>query len=260
MSFALCALSFRAHAVLPEPDNVVFGAVTRDGVSVTAADFDVVIEVRRTPTGPPIASYAMGTNPRLGDFYSVRVKLESLTPRLDDAATQTNDRVYVVVTDFNGDRETTGIVVGPRGTFHQLSLGGTPNGDSDNDGLPDAWELARFGNLNNGPGTVGTNGQTALYNYLTGSNPNDPNDVFRLTITQSGPDKFVSFFARQAAGTGYESQSRYYALEYTTNATGPWIGVANRTNILGNNVTITYPTIEPGTPVFYRGRVRLQSP
>jgi hypothetical protein len=27
----------------------------------------------------------------------------------------------------------------------------------------------------------------------------------------------VSFLARQAAGAGYESRSRYYALEYTTN-------------------------------------------
>jgi hypothetical protein len=71
----------------------------------------------------------------------------------------------------------------------------------------------------------------------------------------------VSFLARQAAGAGYEGRSRYYALEYRTNlSSSQWFPVPNRTNILGNNTTITHQTTEPGAQVFYRGRVRLQQP
>jgi hypothetical protein len=261
LSLMLCGLSFRANAVLPEPDNVIFGTITRNGTPVTAADYDVVVEVRRTPAGPAIASYTMGSNLRLGFLYAVRVKLESLTPLLDANATQTNDQVYLVVSDFNGELYSTNVVIGPRGTFRQINLGPAPSGDSDGDGLPDAWELAKFGNLNNGPGSLGGNGQTALSNYLTGSDPNNPNDVFRLSISQSGPGRFVGFFARQAAGPGYEGLNRHYGLEYTTNvAIAPWVPVRNYTNILGNNTTVSYPTTEIFPNVIYRGHVRLCRP
>jgi hypothetical protein len=257
---AVCLLP-SARAVLPEPDNVLFGTITRDGVLVTAADYDVVVEVRRTPAGPAIASYTMGSSTRLGYLYSVRVKLESLTLILDPNATQTNDQVYLVVTDFNGVLYSTNVVVGPRGTFRQINLGPVPSSDSDGDGLPDAWELAMFGHLGNNGGTINVNGQSTLGNFVSGANPNDPNGVFRLSITQSGPNKFVSFFARQSGGVGYEGYSRFYALEYTTNlAAIQWFSVPNHTNIPGNNATFNYRTTEPGKDVFYRGQVRLVRP
>src|SRR5689334_14919436 len=221
-----------AQAGLPEPDNILFGTIARDGVQVTAADHDV------TAAGAPIATYTMGSNSRLGDFYSVRVKLESVPPVLAADATQTNDRLYVVVKDYSGDLYATNLLVGTRGTTRQLNLGGTVSNDGDGDGLPDAWELAMFGHLNNNSGSLGANGRTALSNYLTGSDPNNPDDVFRLTLTPNGPDRVISFFARQASGPGYDGLSRSYALEYNTNlADALWFPVPNGTNFIGQNAT-----------------------
>ncbi len=260
---AVLFASAAARAVLPEPDNVIFGSITRDGVPVTAADSDVSVEVRRSPDGPPIASYTMGRNARLGDRYAVRVKLESIVPVADSDATQTNDVVYLVVSDFNGAFAGTNLVVGARGTLRQLNLGGAPvsNGDSDGDGLPDAWELARFGNLGNGPGSLGANGQTALYNYTTGSDPNDPADGFFLRIARTGPAKSVSYVARAASGAGYEGLVRSYSLEFATNLNAiAWKPVPGQTNITGNNTTISYTTAETGSNVVYRGQVRLLRP
>ena len=249
-----------AHAVLPEPDNILYGAIALDGRPITAADFDVVIEVRRAPAGRAISSYQMGSQLRLGHFYSVRVPLESLAPKTDTNATFTGDMVYLVIRDSNGERETHPVTVGARGSVLRLDIGNAVP-DSDGDGLPDAWELARFGHLGNGPGTINGNGQTTVANYVSGVNPNDPTGTFRLTITESAPNKFVSFFAYRSSGPGYEGYDRYYALEYATNPpTGPWLGVLNYTNILGNNATISYQTAEPNPKAFYRGRVSLRTP
>src|SRR5262245_25819064 len=45
--------------------------------------------------------------------------------------------------------------------------------DSDNDGLPDEWELRHFGNLNQGPnGDPDGDGLTNLQELAAGTNPN----------------------------------------------------------------------------------------
>jgi hypothetical protein len=52
------------------------------------------------------------------------------------------------------------------------------SGDTDNDGLPDAWELAKFGNLNQtAAGDPDRDGVNNLAEYLAGSDPNNPNSV-----------------------------------------------------------------------------------
>ncbi|MEI6528083.1 MAG: Calx-beta domain-containing protein [bacterium] len=63
-------------------------------------------------------------------------------------------------------------------------------GDSDGDGLPDAWEMRYFGNLtNNASGNADGDGLSNLQEYLIGANPtksavSDTNNVLRLqTIT-----------------------------------------------------------------------------
>ena len=130
--------------------------------------------------------------------------------------------------------------------------------DADGDGLPDAWELARFGNLNGNGSTLGANGQSLLQNYLAGTDPNNPNDRFDLAITHAEPNKCISFLARQASGAGYEGKTRLYALESTTNvSTGPWRGVPGRTNIVGNDATFTHTAADSGATLYFRGQARL---
>jgi hypothetical protein len=261
LAFELCLLSFRAHAVLPEPDNILFGTIALDGRPITTEDFDVVVEARRTPTGPAISSYQMGSQLRLGNFYSLRIPLESLTPKTDTNSTFTGDVVYIVIHDINGERETRTVTVQGRGALLRLDIG-TAVPDSDNDGLPDAWELAVFGNLGqNGEGDPDGDGSNNGREYAAGTNPTDGNGFFRLTIDRSAPaNRSVSFFATTAEGAGYAGYDRIYSLESTTNlALANWRGVSNYTNVLGNNSTITYLSNEPDAETFYRCRLQLRA-
>ena len=59
--------------------------------------------------------------------------------------------------------------------------------DSDDDGLPDSWEMVKFGNLNQGPsGDPDGDGLTNLREYQLGSNPNNSETNYSLNVTKSG--------------------------------------------------------------------------
>jgi hypothetical protein len=54
--------------------------------------------------------------------------------------------------------------------------------DSDNDGLPDSWELANFGTLNFGANDdPDHDGMSNRAEFIAGTNPNNPTSVLRLT-------------------------------------------------------------------------------
>lgn len=246
-----------ARAVLPEPDNILYGTITLDNQPVTAARTDVVIEARRLVNGPAIAMYRIGSNPQAGNFYSLRLSLESLAPITDVSASQVGDTLFVVVADASGIRSQTTYTLAERGSVQRVDFGAAVS-DGDGDGLPDAWELLHFGNNGQNASSVNANGQTTLQNYIAGTNPNDTNSLFRIGVTLNGNSTLVSFQALRAEGSGYEGRSRYYSLEQTANPASGWQGVLNYTNLLGNNQTISYQAPGTNSPAFYRGRVRLQ--
>jgi Bacterial TSP3 repeat len=168
-------------------------------------------------------------------------------------------------TNISGDNQTVDYVAsgtgGPVFFRGEITLQGFTlpmAGDSDGDGLPDAWETLHFGNLNQSANSPGPNGQTALQNFIAGNDPNSTNDVFKLTVTASGGNRMVSFLAVQAQGTGYEGRQRYYSLETSTNLGGTWSDVAGFSSILGNNQTQVYQPPNTAVPTFYRSRVWLQ--
>jgi hypothetical protein len=246
------------RAEISEPDNLLYGAITLDNAVVTAARTDVVIEARRTMGDAPIATYRMGTNPQLGDFYLLRLTLESGSPIADTNASQLGDSVFIVVRDATGVRGQTTYTFPERGNVRRTDFG-APAGDSDGNGLPDAWELANFGAIGQNPNHVNPNGQTTLTNFTTGANPSDSNSLFKVNINHTGSQTIVSFLARRADGSGYEGRARYYSLESSTNI-AVWMGVAGYTNLLGNNQTVTLQASPASTPTFYRGKVWLQGP
>lgn len=250
-----------ACAELPAPDNILYGTITLNSQPVTPAQTNVIVEARRNVNGPAIASYRMGSDASAGNYYRLRIPLEEQGPATDSPdSSLAGDNLVLVVRTASGIQAQLPYQIPERGHAQRLDFG-TAVFDSDNDGLPDVWELAVFGNLGNNGSSTNNNGNTTLNNFITGANPNDSNAVFRLAVDRSGSNKVVSFFARRSAGPGYEGYARYYALEYSTNlSSGQWTAVLNHTNIPGNDATFTYQATETGPHVFYRGRASLQIP
>jgi hypothetical protein len=72
------------------------------------------------------------------------------------------------------------------------------NADSDNDGLPDAWEIGVFGSLaNDGSGDADGDGMTNLAEYLAeylaGTDPTRADSVLRLELVDSAPVRHLIY-------------------------------------------------------------------
>jgi hypothetical protein len=252
------ALTRPGWAGLPEPDVLVYGAITLDGQAVTRADTDVVVEARRLVTGPASAGYRMGTDAQAGDFYALRLKVESGSPLLQPDAFQVGDGLFLVVRDAGGVRGQATFTLTGRGQVERVNL--TSGGavvDADQDGLSDEWETRWFGDLNHQAQTIAPNGQTAQQNYVAGTDPQDTNALFTLRADVSHNEMTVSFLARKAEGPGYAGLNRFYSLESSANLT-TWDGVAGYTNRLGDDLTVSCTTPASDPPTFYRCRVWLQ--
>jgi hypothetical protein len=259
---AVCILlSSSARAEISEPDNILYGSIVIGTNPVTAARSDVVIEARRTPGGPALSSYRMGTSPGLGNFYRLRIPVEAIAPRTDTNASLAGNTVYVVLRDASGVQGQTTYTIPERGVAQRVNFGAAV-GDSDGNGLPDAWEIARLGGIGQDPNADGDgDGQSNLKEWIAGTNPLDANDAFKITILQGAGQIEVAFVALRAEGSGYEGVSRFYSLESSPNAgSGPWSGLTNFIRVSGNNQVVRYGSPVSGTnsPRFYRGTVHLE--
>jgi len=121
---------FRAQATVPEPDNIIYGTITLGTNLVTAAQTNVIVSASATLNGPAIASYQMGWLPSAGNFYSLRIALESLLPVVNPAAALSNQLVYLSVNDGTGVRAQASVVVGGRGQMTRLDLAGANPGQT----------------------------------------------------------------------------------------------------------------------------------
>ena len=257
----LLASAFSARAELPEPDNIIYGVITRNGLPVHATDTDVVLEARRNSDGTVVASYRMGDSARSGDNFTLRVPLEVFTPVFDPLSSLTGTAMTIVASDFNGVFAEVPFTMGGRGQFHQMNINHFLGFDSDGDGLLDEWEMFWFGNLFQSSTTdKDDDGMSDGQEYLAGTNPNDFNNRFRLNIQRVGVNgKEVSFVAQAASGAGYQSKTRTYTLESTTDLNNlNWQPVAGYVNVLGAGQTVRYPIPEPSAATrFYRVAIQL---
>ena len=133
-------------------------------------------------------------------------------------------------------------------------------GDSDCDGLADAWELSVFGNLiHSGTADDDGDGASNEAEYIAGTNPTSSASYPSLNISSSSGQANIVFAALKADGVGYAGLSRYYTLQERADlAQGPWNPVPGYTDILATNQTVTYTAPLAGSRHFYRTRIRLQ--
>jgi hypothetical protein len=258
-AFALL-LSASLHAGLAEPDNIVYGIIHLDGQPVTAARNDIVVEARRTPDGPAIGAYRMGDDRRVGDFYRLKLKLESAAPITEPEASLAGDRVYLLVRNASETLAQESFAVGQRGLLTRLDFDNA-NPDQDGNGLPDAWETFHFGHAANDPNAdPDQDGHATIEEFLTGSIPNQRSSVCRLEVQLGEDDIEVLIQTRRAAGPGYEGYTRFYTLEEAVNPADGWFAVPGFTAIGGTDQEVTFHAPLTNAPAFYRAQVWLQAP
>jgi hypothetical protein len=262
----VCSFSLQSRATLPAPDNLLYGFITINGRLLTPADTNFAVEAAASVTNTALATYRMGENSSYGSNYVLKIQLEELAPVQDPKASLVGDTLVLTIRSNNivvalGQAVTH--LITERGLTRRIDIVvGAPPSDSDHDGLPDAWELAHFGSLTNGPSSDPNHKGVNLFSeFIAGTDPNNTNDVFKVYISQIDTNAFVSFFGRLAQGAGYEGMSRHYALESSSNVTsGFWSTVPGYTNVLGDNSTITHTNVSQLPSVFYRARVWLETP
>lgn len=136
-------------------------------------------------------------------------------------------------------------------------------GDSDSDGMADAWELEHFSDLTHSdsadddkPAGDGTRNQDE---YIAGTDPMDATSFPQLSVSN---ELFESFYfdAIQADGPGYSGLQRLYTIQM---ATGGLVGVTWNalpaySNIPATNQTIGYTNPASHGIRYYRTRITLQ--
>jgi hypothetical protein len=254
-----------SQAVVPIPDHVIYGTIAIQNRAVTnnSAGTNVIIEAHRSSDGQLLTSYQMGSSTSQGKlFYALRVPMEDAPASSPDFA-EPGDLLTLIVKKLNVVQFTSTNFPVVSGVALRMDFGASV--DSDGNGAPDGWELLYFGTIGgNLNGDSDHDGVSDLAEYIAGTSPTDPSDVFRLYSTATGNNQVqISFDTRLAQGVGYEGRTRYYALETATNfAVASWRTVTNYSRIQGANQTVVYTTSATNAlaPTFFRARVWLEGP
>lgn len=252
-----------ASAEIPLPDHVLYGTIALGGRAVTRLDTGVIVEARRSPNGPILASYRMGSSSALGDhYYRLRIAMSNGQAGSPTSTAQPGDVVLITVRNVAGVQHQVSHPVIEPGTALRLDFGSSI--DTDGDGVPNGWELAHLGTAQ-GSLIHDTDGDGVAdrEEYAAGTRPNDPSDAFRLATVIDGGRVQVSFRALEPRGAGYEGRQRWYALERATAADPQlWQPVVNHSRIPGSDQLVIYSQEITGTNLhgFFRARVWLEGP
>lgn len=122
-------------------------------------------------------------------------------------------------------------------------------GDSDGDGLPDAWEIAEFGSLSrDGTGDEDGDGSPNALEFQAGTKPTQSSSVFRPTMALSdlGPTLHWDGVVRKK-----------YTVEVAEQLNGPWVPLGTIQGSGGQESFVALHGAPAGvTAEFYRVRVQ----
>ena len=131
--------------------------------------------------------------------------------------------------------------------------------DSDEDGLPDSWEVLHFASLQDiatePEADFDRDGQSNQEEFIAGTNPTDPAYHRDLMIECDENGLNVSFLAREASGIGYQGVVRYYTLEKSSSIDGVWESFQA---VPAEGLIVTHAENVPSDYNFYRVKVSLE--
>ncbi len=112
----------------------------------------------------------------------------------------------------------------------------------------DQWELGAFGNLDYPPSKQLTgNGMTLMDNYLTGTDPRNPNSVFKVSAVKQPDGGYLLKWP--------SVPQKSYTIQYATSLTGAWLTLTGVAGAAAPATTTTYVDHPPGVQRFYRVEV-----
>src|SRR2546423_369809 len=203
-ALALVSATLPGWAGIPEPDLVWYGKVLTDsgGVNVRVTTGTLSWRIEPVSGGTPWIISIPLTN--VNDQFSFVLRVVSETPESGVSNTTATVALTSPATSYRRGTVTLDgqplSLIGSSGTFAPLPSDrgrseridlqlGTAPADSDHDGLGDAWELQYFGNLSANPNDdPDHDGLTNLQEYHAGTNPKDPQSLFKFVEISAQPD------------------------------------------------------------------------
>lgn len=220
-----------AQAFPPTPPHTIYGQIRDEyGTPLTVADATIVFETPDNVTvrGAVIPTLAPGVNYRLpipmdAGLTQDAYKPTAMRPNFPfKLKVQIGDTTYLPI-EMAGDFS----ALGQSGKETRIDL--TLGVDSDNDGLPDAWENYLISSLGggltladiNGNDDADKDGLSNLQEYLTGNFAHDPENGFTLAISGLHPQtglpklRFLALRGRSYSITGSADLKTWHSVDFT---------------------------------------------
>jgi hypothetical protein len=224
-----CALPARAG--VPEPGIILYGVVldSQSGSRVTSGPAQIIYS--DTLTGQSVTNSFLLQDLAGGYCYFTEIQFESAVTnqpvtRADafempppGAAT----RLFNITATYGGSAAVPQtnldtISFALKGKLQRLDLTATLV-DSDHNGLPDVWEMQYFGHLGVDPNAdPDHDGMSNKREFLAGTDPTNPNSVFKLTAINKAPAGLAIHWASVGGKT--------YTLLRSTNLAGAYVPIA----------------------------------
>lgn len=217
----------------------MYGIVTDDqGRRLTSGNLAILIQ-------PQLGGNSIMLSTQLGDIngqfsYVLRIPFESeisgrsLTPNVlkltrtptsygrSQASLNGTTPLYYTPASSSSFK----VSVANRGSYQEVNLSTTPSGDSDGDGLSDAWELKYFGNLNQGASEDPDGDHMPnLAEQRAGTDPTDINSLFAFIQVMRTDDQQLVLTWSSTLGVTYR-------ILRSTDVTNGFSPIAERTGEL----------------------------